>query len=361
MTYLLKNTGFVLLLLLGAAAYGQTNQEKALELGLKAIKQMDNGQVAESVKLLQEAQLLDPTNIAYPYEIAYACYLQHDYKEAVRILSKLEDHKDASDRVFQLLGNSYDGLGKSDKALKIYEKGLKKFPNTGFLYLEMGIVYMNGNSIDKALSYFEQGICADPSFSSNYYWASKLYCKTTEEMWGVLYGEIFMNLERNSKRTAEISKLLYNTYKSEIRITSDTTMSVSFSRNVVIPSSSVALDGAKLPYSLIFEPTLMLSIVNEREIDINSLDRIRTNFLANYYKQELNKNYPNALFEYMKKVQEAGHMEAYNHWILMKGEENNFEEWVSLNRGKWNSFISWFSNNKLQLDSNNKFYRGQFQ
>jgi Putative Zn-dependent protease, contains TPR repeats len=354
MTNFLKTTACALLLFIGASAYGQTSQEKALELGHKAILLMDNGQIEESVKLLQEAQQLDPDNIAYPYEIAYASYLQHDYKEAVKRLSKLENNKDASDRVFQLLGNCYGIMGKPDRAIDAYEKGLKKYPNTGFLYLELGIIYMNSNNFEKAISNFEQGIYVDPKFPSNYYWAAKLYGKTTEEMWSVLYGEIFMNLERNSQRTAEISKLLYDTYKRRIAFTSDTSISVNFSKHSVV-------DGTKLPYAMVYEPILLMSIVNEREIDINSLDRIRRNFVINYYEKEFNKNYPNALIEYQKEILDAGHLEAYNHWILMKGDESNFEEWVARNKGKWNSFVTWFTSNKLQIDSNNRFYSGQYQ
>lgn len=362
MTNLLKSTVSMLLLLLGITAYGQSNQEKALVLGQKAVHLMDNGQINESFKLLEEAQQLDPSNIAYPYEMAYAFYLQKDYKQAVKILSKLENHRDVSDRFYQLLGNSYDALGKSDRAIKVYEEGLKRFPETGFLYLELGIIYMNQNNFIKAISYFEQGIYVAPTFPSNYYWASKLYCKTTEEMWGVLYGEVFMNLERNTKRTAEISKLLYDTYRSEITITSETSMSVSFSNSATLNLSYFQNStSVKLPYSMVFEPTLLMSIVNEREIDINTLNRIRTNFVTNYYQKEFDKTYPNLLFEYQKKILEAGHIEAYNFWLLMKGDESSFEEWMSLNRGKWNGFVSWFTTNRLQIDSTNRLYRGMYQ
>lgn len=48
-----------------------------------------------------------------------------------------------------------------------------------------------------------------------------------------IYGEIFMNLERNSTRTFEISKLLYDTYKSQITFNKDT-IHVSFSKNNII-------------------------------------------------------------------------------------------------------------------------------
>ncbi len=37
--------------------------------------------------------------------------------------------------------------------------------------------------------------------------------------------------------------------------------------------------------------------------------------------------YPNALFQYQDKILKAGHLEAYNHWILMKGDEDAFDQW----------------------------------
>lgn len=38
------------------------------------------------------------------------------------------------------------------------------------------------------------------------------------------------------------------------------------------------------------------------------------------------KEYPNILFSFQKQVKDAGHIEAYNHWILMKGDEEAFQK-----------------------------------
>lgn len=57
-----------------------------MKKGLEAIKLMDNGKFDESIKLLEEAQKLDPKKFDYPYEIAYAHYIQEDYKGAIKIL-----------------------------------------------------------------------------------------------------------------------------------------------------------------------------------------------------------------------------------------------------------------------------------
>jgi len=359
----IKTIGLILLIAAGQTLYGQTtNKEKALAKGREAIELIDKGQLDESIKLLKEAQKLDPDRIDYPYELALVQYMKEDYKGAIKILEKLVKHKDVSERVFQLLGNSYSVSGNSGKAFEIYDAGLKKFPKSGILYLEKGNVHWGKKEWDKALSYYEKGIEIDPKFSSNYYRATLIYCNTTEEVWGMIYGEIFMNLERNSARTAEISKLLYDTYKSEIKFTSDTSFSVSFSQNATININNLKDPSKmKLPFGIgVYEPTLMFSVLSEKTIDINTLNNIRNRFIDNYFKNGHDKTYPNALFNYQKQVKDAGHFEAYNYWILMKGDESGFEKWHSENKEKWDNFVKWFTNNGLKLDENNKFYRVQY-
>lgn len=358
----IKIFGLLIFLVAGQIAFGQTNKEKALEKGKAAIKLMDEGKFDESIKLLEEAQKLDPDDINYPYELGYAYYAKKDYKQASKFLDDLVKHKDANDRVYQLLGNCYDNLGKSDKAIETYEAGLKKFPNSGNLYLELGIMQMGKKEYDKALDYYEKGIEVAPRFPSNYYWAAKLYCSSTEEVWGMIYGEIFMNMERNSKRTAEISKLLFDTYKNEIKFSSDTSFSVSFSKTSIINVDALKDPSKmKMPFGTgVYEMTLMLSMLSVKTIDINSLDDIRSSFVDNYFKNGHDKTYPNILFSYQKQLKEVGHMEAYNHWILMKGDEDGFDKWQTANKEKWDSFTKWFSDNKIQIDDTHKFHSGQY-
>src|SRR4030095_3920321 len=215
----LRSILLILFFLIPSFLLAQPDKEKAKEKVREAIKLMDGGKVDESLTLLEEAFKLDPHDITIPYEAAYAHTLKKDYKKSIEILERLKSHKDATDIFYQLLGNAYDYDKQEEKALSTYQDGLKRFPKSGRLYLEQGIVYLNKEDYNKALSMYEKGIEVAPHFPSNYYWASKIFCNSDNEVWGLIYGEIFMNLERNSRRTAEISKLLYDTYKQGIKFT----------------------------------------------------------------------------------------------------------------------------------------------
>jgi tetratricopeptide (TPR) repeat protein len=360
---ILKSCVWILFIGIGFQAIGQTNREKANALKNEAIELMDNGDYKTSLSLLEEAKSLDPGNVDYPYEMAYAYYSKGDYKKAARILEGLKSHGDATDLFFQLLGNSYDMMGKAEKAFDAYDQGLKKFPKSGRLFLEKGNVYWGKKEFEKALPFYEEGVEADPSYPSNYFRLAILYCHTSEEVWGMIYGELFMNLERNSERTAQISKLLYDTYKREITLMGDGEYSVSFSKNAnnINSISSVDINQEKfpIPFGMIYESALGFSMLNVKTIDMNSLDSVRQSFIDYYFTNEF--TYPNVLFDYQKKIKDAGHMEAYNHWILMKGDEAAFGDWQKQNEEKWDAFIDWFNENQLELDENNRFYSTQYE
>jgi len=342
-------------------SYAQTDKEKAMNNVKQALYLQEHGKLNEAIPLLEEAAKFDPGNATISYELAIGYYTDSNYNKAKDILEKLVNHKDVFSSVYQLLGNTYDKLGDVNKCIATYFDGIKKFPAAGELYLEVGIMYLSRKEYNEALAYYEKGIQLNPSFASNYYWAAKIYCNSDEAVWGMIYGELFLNLERNSNRTDEISKLLFDTYKKKIRFPRDSMFQVNFSK----PGNYVVFDTAKnkkkTPFvKAVYEPTLMLALLNEKNIDLNSLSRIRKYFIESYFHNSTYQTYPNALFDFQYRVVKAGHWDAYSRWILFKGDEAAGNVWVNANKQKWDNFVKWYTKNQLLLDSNYKFYRAQY-
>jgi tetratricopeptide (TPR) repeat protein len=342
------------LVITGISVFCQTDSEKqeAYNIAKQAIELMDNGEYDKSIKLLEESAKIDPTNYLYPYEIGYALILKEKYKKAAEYFENVIKMEGINDQCYQMLGNAYSLGGDKEKAIEAYNRGLEVYPNSGRLYLEIGNVHQD--DWNKALEYYEQGVRVDPTFSSNYYWLTKIFCNSTEEMWGMLYGEMFMNIERGSKRTEEISQLLFDTYKSEIKFTSDTSMTVSFCQNHTIYADNKKTE---LPFSLIYEPGLIFAISISDSITIQSLNKIRLEFINFYFDKKFNKSHPNIVFDWHKKLIKDEKFECYNYWLLMQGAPDEFNAWYEKNKERFDNFLNWFSENPMLIDDKNNFHR----
>jgi tetratricopeptide (TPR) repeat protein len=350
-------------------AYAQDDSKKDKEakrideLFDKSIKLVDEGKYAEGIKGFEECHKVYPDTFIYLYEIGYAYYAQKEYQKALKSMDGILNCPDVNDRVYKQLGDIYDDLAQFEKAMEMYDLGLKRFPNSGGLYLEKGVAFLKKKDISTAITMFEKGIEVQPKMASNYFRAANVYFETTDGVWGLLYGEILMNLERNTKRTDDTSKLLFEAYKNAIDFTNPAAIFCKFSDQ---KRKAIALEngGAKeqLPFDILYDFSMAtcVAIESPKKIEINVLNRIRTLFIKSYFEKESNKTYPNILFDFHDKMIKAGHFEAYNYWLFRKGDEAAFAIWLKANKEKYASFEKWFEANHLQIDEKNRFYRFQY-
>lgn len=347
---------FLFVFISGPSLFAQTDSDNAANNAKQALVYEGNGKTMEAIPFLKKAIQLDSGNINYPYELAVAYYNVKEYAEAKKILEGLLDHRNIFALVYHLLGNVYDDMGKPDLAIKTYENGLKKYPGSAELYYEMGNMLLKNKDYKGGLQFYEKGIKANPLYPSNYYRAAKLFCISNESVWGMIYGEIFMNLEKNTERTAEMSKLLYNTYIRQIKKANDGSFTVNFSNTLFSVKDTARPSFAKFLY----EPTIRSSMRNEKNIDVDALCRMRKKFVETFINSNLYLQYPNALFTYQYKVLKAGHIDAYNHWVLAEGDTKAYKEWLKHHQKNWDNFGYWIRKNRIPLDDNYKFFREQY-
>ena len=343
------------------SAQSDSLQIKNKELLRKAYQLRDDQKVDESSKILTQLLLKEPTNMNYLYELAFNYCLKNEYDIAISKLTPVLENNNVTDQIFQLLGHIYDVKDQKNLAQQTFQKGLNKFPNSGPLYLESAMLPLATKNYDEALKYIEKGIEVDPSFPSNYFYAAKIYCNSDDKVWGLIYGEIFMNLERNTPRTLEISKLLYDTYQKSITFTTDSSCMVNFSD---IGSYRITGRGdatrLKMSYGLnVYQPVISMSMIGIKKLDISSLCRIRSRFIQYYFSTGANKKYPVILFDYELAMWNNGLLDAYSYWLLQKGNEKEYLLWKEKNKDAYNSFMFWFTQNPLQLTKGHSFYRGQ--
>lgn len=333
------------------SSFSQRN-EIAWNKAKDAIKLMDNGKIDESIELLKECEKIDSKDYTYPYEIAYAYLLKKDYESAITTLDSTKKYKNVTSEVYQLSGNCYSYWGKPDLAIKEYEAGMKKFPKNGNLHLEKGNIFLQQEKYNEAIENYENGIKADPLYPSNYYRLAQLYLDSSDKLSGLIYGEIFMNLERNSKRTKEMSELLFKTYKKYIQFNGDETK-IDFC-DVIITEKHLKSKELLMPFCGVFGSHFILATIGQKEINLKSLSEIRISFINNYYSKEDYKKYPNVLLQYHKQMLDKNYFDSYNRYIFQMGSQNEFSEWKNSNANDYDKFVDWYTNEENYLVINQK-------
>ena len=312
-----------------------------------AMDYTDNGNANGAIEIYDQLLKKYPGSAKVQYELAYCHYVNQDFKRAAKILEKAEKGDDIA-AMYALHGNCFDMMGKKGKAIAKYKEGIAKYPDSGLLYVELGIVYGKSNDLGSAVVSYVKGIGVDPYYLPNYYRASQLLF-ATEPVWGLIFGEIHELLQPNSKRSEELSMLMYHAYADNMKFKSDSTYHFYLT---LTPRVSMTADGElDIPFELLYETLVSsrsegLDTVREKgRLDMLSLVEDRKVFLTRCFADEANQKYLFPVFKYQQMVLEAGHWEAYNMWLFRKGDEEEFSSWLGANGAKFKAFVDWFNAN----------------
>lgn len=344
-----------------ALAQNITPTQAAVQKCDSATKLADKGNIDQSIRLLKEAIQLDTSSIRYPSELAYSYYLKNDLISAITLLDQLAGRSGTDEKLFVFLGSLYNQSSQPQKALDTYRKGVGRFPQSAVLYASIASGLMKARSYYAALENAEKGIQADPSYADNYYLASQIYCHSTEKVWGMLYGEIYLCLDqmRDSTKSHLLSQVLYATFQGSVHINQGENMFVDFSD--IATGSGAENDLVKLPYQVGVYENLMLSAAQDETIlDLYTINLIRTRFLKSYFEKEINARYPNVLLEYEAEIANAGFLDTYNTWLFQAGSTREFTAWLSKNGTQYVAFQAWLKLNPITLNRSHFFNSSQY-
>lgn len=303
-------------------------QEDVDQLHQNAKAFMRQGDYANATLILTRALQQAPKDASIMKDLSLTYYLQKENQKALDVIKPLIDNQLADDQTYQITGTIYRALNNDKEAEKIYKQAIKQFPKSGELYNDYGELLLFRRD-PNAIKLWEQGIKNDPSFGGNYYNAAKFYYYKNDNVWAVLYGEIFVNIESFTARTAEMKDILLSAYKKL------------FADPDLLKNAK-----DKNPFEVAF-----LTCMNQqnsvviRGINAETLTMIRTRFILDWNKNYA-KKFPFRLFDYQEQLLEEGLFPAYNQWIF--GASDNLA-----------AYQVWTSNHPSETDALKKFQNGR--
>ncbi len=269
----------------------------------------------EAITILKQALLLDPGKLLLSRELGKTQYLSGDYDAAVNTLKPLTANTSADTLCYQLLAACYAAQQNTRDALSVLKKGLHHFPSSGLLYYETGKMYTAQGNPKAALNAWLDGIQNAPAYPQNYYEAARIYLASGEVIWGLLYGETFINITTDSTGRAEIKTMLVAASKTLFE-------KIATGRKEKGAPSSFSASIQQVFTSL--TPVVSDGITTE------NLTMVRTRFLMDW-PGNYGSRYPYSLFTYHDYLLRNGLFEIYNEWLF--GNAINTVEYTA-----WNQF-----------------------
>lgn len=327
------------------------DRKKAYKYAKEAVDLMDKGQTEKAMSLLDRAIDLDPGNYVYVYEKALGLYEMSNYREAVTILDTLKD-KDLDAMVWQVLGICYDFLGKKDSCILTLNQGLIKYPESGRLYMELGIAEVGRNEHLRALGYWENGVAKDPAFSENYYWLAKHYSDKQDKIWSLVYGEIYLNISPDQRKKKEIAGLLFNTYKSCFNIDTNNKVTVN-----MLQVKNNDEDFATV-FTKEFESASQgISPDEINNLSIRKLTDIRSKMTSNWIQKGYILKFKDPIFPYLKLISDNKIFDEYNYYLFRYGNFNEFKSWMTEHNDEYIKFKDYISENIMTVNKDVRISR----
>jgi tetratricopeptide (TPR) repeat protein len=307
-----------LFLLISTAAFSQDAQQ----LQETAKNFMLQGDFNNAILVLNRAVAMYPGNIDMAKDLAFDYYMQKDYNRALATIKPVIDGNNADDQSYQIAGDIYKGLNQPKDCERLYKTGLGKFPESGALYNDLGEL-MGAEGDQNAIKEWEKGIQIDPSYSKNYYNASRYYSIIGDNVWSVIYGEIFLNMEPLSPFTPELKGIILDNYK-KIFADADLTKKNKEKKNKFAAAFIACLNKETNIAAMGISP--------------QSLTMIRTRFILDWYNQYASK-FPFRLFDLQQQLIREGLFDAYNQWIFGTAQNlSDYQIWINEHPAEYANF-----------------------
>ena len=310
--------------------------ESAAALHARARGFMNAGDYDNALLVLRQALIIAPDDLELSKDLVQVYTLKRDFTRARENVILLCDRPNADVVCFQLAGNVFKALEEIKECERYYKRGLKKFPNSGPLYSEYGELLWSSKD-PRAIELWEKGIQTDPGYGGNYYNAALYYYYTTEKVWGLIYAEIFINLEGMSERGRSMRETLLKGYKEKLFSDAD----------LIAVADKTSNPFAK---AFLLEMAKHASLT-ARGLDAETLIMIRARFLLGWCDGPA-KQFPFKLFDVQRQWIQADLFEAYNQWVFLTPETlAAHEKWKADQAETWSKFQQWRQNRVFRIPS----------
>ncbi len=308
---------------IGTRGYAQTTISEADQAAIvKAIEQADNGGADRAAETLERLCAKYPNEAALRYELGYAQMKDYRYERAAKTFRSLRGVAEMGELPWQMEGNALDLAGRRGDAVRVYQDGMKRFPKSGALIMELGTIRMQEEDYAGALEMYERGVAVAPDYAPNYYRAAWIHFHSDAPWDGIAMAERFIAMDVKGERVEEMSQMTFDAYAALILA------AVKSDKDGIIGRAATELG---------FDPQR-----GKATITLRVVCGVKK---ALHITRPEDGSVAASVWDFEERVAGAGHWEAYCRWLLRKGREEEFSGWLALHEDLMERFAEWMGEN----------------
>lgn len=339
----------VIILFYGSFLMAQnvSEAEKLVEYGVAL---HDKGDYLGALSKYNEALVADKDNLSALAEKAYSYMALERFEDVIETCQlAVEKHKGDENlkSVFVTYGTACDYLKKTEKAIEIYDEGIKLFPGYYMLHFNKGISLAGLEKLDEAILEFQQSLKSNPKHPGSHNALATMLMYKKNKIASILAFSRFLILEPTGKRAVSnlknVNRLLTGnaekTGKKSITINldpsllSDTTddgkqKNDNFATIELIMVMTSALDFDK-KNSKKSEVERFMDKANMIFGSLNDPENEHTGFYWKYYAP------------YFAELKDKGHVETFAYIIFATSEDKKVGKWIKKHPKEIEAFYKW--------------------
>jgi tetratricopeptide (TPR) repeat protein len=327
----------VLVFFFSSHLFGQ--DDKIQELVSQGTELHDQGKYDEAIIKYKSALELDKNSTLANYELSYTYMTIGKYPDAIKFSKKvIEQNSDNQHGAYLVLGSSLDLNGKPKDAIKVYEEGLNKFPDSNLLNYNIALTLYNLKDYNNAEQYAIKAIISRPPHGSSHLILAGIMHIKGERVKELLPLYYFLMLEPNSKRSLNNLKTLKNLLNKGVEVQADNKINV----NVPTSATNDSIWGAA---------EMMVSLLGASKYTEENKGRsemaifVETNRGLFSLLGEIKKYNSDLWWDlYVTKFNDliqSNNIEAFSYYISQSENSPEVNNWIALNKDKMQLFIDW--------------------
>ena len=178
-----------------------TPEQKAL---LKeGIELHDKGDYDGAIKKYESILSINPDNVSAIYEMGFSYFAKQDYKKALEINEKgVEYTSNILSRFYMQIASCLDHLGNWEKAIDIYNKVIKDYPQEDLVRFNLALTYSQHQKPELAISNLKEELYFNPSHPTSHLLLGALLKNNDYRIPAIFALSRFLILEPQSGRSA---------------------------------------------------------------------------------------------------------------------------------------------------------------